>query len=467
MTAENQNVLEKAVQVSGTPNVETSRDDERSDQPKWRKEWPNKLAWFAIWIGCSGALMKFILQVFFEYKEENIVAMTTFVEQSEQPGPVVARVCNNIHLDMEKVLSYNGTDFSFDAYEFLYQAALGKVDFNDTTDALQMHSKRYLLLLSSRVAETFKLDLDRFLLTCFTGFEEGVSIKNCLNEFQWYLEPEIGCYEAKIQLRGYGQSSYLQLDFFLDPSVKMGKYVTQPGVFVTFYHPTDYAGFTDELFLKPNDVYIVSASTEHKTQTQSFKKSKCCESNGPLQYNFTGLHFEVDYNSEYCGGFCLATEYYNSCRCSFYISRNQTNSECLEKRETRACLMDVLYRRNTRIENVAKNCMKGCSRKCEQTSYKLTLLEQLNKVSLHSRKINLEKNIAMHSKETKLAQTLMKKIEVTGNDQLLKNVATVTFFSNKTNQKSFSKQFRRRVFLHFSATSEDWSECGLGLVWSQ
>ena len=202
-----------------------------------------------------------------------------------------------------------------------------------------MHSRRFLFLTSSRILEAFKLDLDNFLLSCYLGG----SFRSCLNDFRWHLEPEIGCYEANIGMKSYGKTFHVTLIFYLDPEIGMGKYASQPGVFLLFSHPDDHIGFMKERFIKPDDYYTISATTELKIQEKSYKKSKCFEGPNLQKFNFTGQEFEVSYNTDRCVLLCHAKEFFKKCDCSFYLTRNQTKTECLESYETRRCLVKELY----------------------------------------------------------------------------------------------------------------------------
>ena len=121
------------------------------------------------------------------------------------------------------VLAYNGTNFDFDSYEFLYQAALGNTSFNDQMYVQPTPSGKYRVFTSARVLETFKLDLDRFMVFCHL---RG-SPDNCMEDFQWNLHPEIGCYEPKIGLKNYGEFWSVTLTLFFDPNITMCRYVTQ------------------------------------------------------------------------------------------------------------------------------------------------------------------------------------------------------------------------------------------------
>ena len=95
------------------------------------------------------------------------MTMISYVDPPRKPEPVIVMVCNNVFMDYRKILRYNSNEtFSYESYEFLHQAALGNDLFNDEAWVLSVLSKD-LFLISNRIKEEFKLDLDEFMIACF------------------------------------------------------------------------------------------------------------------------------------------------------------------------------------------------------------------------------------------------------------------------------------------------------------
>ena len=127
------------------------------------------------------------------------MTIITYVEPAESPEPVVIKICNNVFLDSDKILQ-NGSTFEKEAHEFLLQAAAGNDSFDDTSWVIPTPSRDYFML-SSRIVETFKVDLNRFLIDCIVT----KNYRKCDSDFQWNMGSNGPCYEANIDIGGYGE----------------------------------------------------------------------------------------------------------------------------------------------------------------------------------------------------------------------------------------------------------------------
>ena len=333
------------------------------------------LIWLLMWTFCITVSILFIHSTFVEYQESDPITTTTFIDGKPKPDPVIVKICNSVFLDAQKILKYNGTEFNYDAYEFLYEAVSGNFLFDDSKWVVST-SVNDMFFLSNNVLDAFRLDVDMFLGTCYVVG----SYRNCIPDFEWHLDVETSCYQAQIDLGGYGRNRALKLGFFFNPDIQLGKYISLPGVYVTFFHPRDYIPYSSGFYVVPKDFVVVSATTEHKVQKASFEKAKCFEPDGPQFYNFTGGPFEVEYNTEYCSNLCFAEAYYNECDCSPFYGMNQTNSECLEEEEKRLCLKH-LGAFPEKIENSSKECL---TKSVLNTSLQKFFLKKDNKIERRS-----------------------------------------------------------------------------------
>ena len=294
------------------------------------------LLWVFMWSLCIVITAFFIYSTYIEYQDSDPITTITFIDHPVKPDPVMVKICNSVFLDTQKVLNYNGTGFSYDSYEFLYEAASGNHMFDDSNWVLST-TINDMFFLSNQILDEFRLDVDMFLGTCYVVG----SYRNCLPDFKWHLDIETSCYQAQIDLGGYGRNRALKLGFLFNPDIQLGKYIAQQGVYIAFFHPDDYVPYSSGFFVEPKDFIVVSAITEHRIQKTSFAKAKCRNIEGPLSYNFTGEPFEVDYHKDYCSNLCFAEAYYAECKCSPFYGMNQTNTECLEDLAARVCLKQL------------------------------------------------------------------------------------------------------------------------------
>ena len=372
--------------------------------PIEKKQPLNTIVWFITWCFCVSASLYFIHYTYIEYIDSSPLTTFTFIDYPPNPDPVIVKICNSVFLDIEKILNYDGAEFSYDAYEFLYEAASGNHLFDDSNWVVTT-SVKDVFFLSARVLEEFKLDVEKFLGSCYVVG----TYKDCISHFKLHLDVETLCYQAEIDLGGYGGNLALKLGFFFDPKLHLGKYIEQSGAYVSFSHPTDYLLYSDGFFLEPKDFVRVSATTEHKAQKKSFEKAKCMNAVGPKTYNFTGKSFQVNYHLDYCSNLCLAEAYYEKCQCSPFVGMNLTNSECLEQEHVRSCLK-TLGAFPKDIEARSRECLSNCLSKCRQTYLRMKVSRERNKYTKYKMKTLLEDLAVRYNYKSKISTSLLERV---------------------------------------------------------
>ena len=390
------------------------------------------LLWVLTWSFCITFSFFFIRSTFMEFLQSDPITTVTFIDYPVKPDPIVVKVCNSIFLDAKKILNYNGTNFSYDSYEFLLEAVSGNYQFDDSKWVL-LTSVNDIFFLSSRILDAFRLDVDDFLATCYVVG----TYKDCIPDFRWYLDRETSCYQAEIDLGGYGRNRALKMGFYFNPDIQFRKYIEQQGVYVTFSTPNNYIPYSRGFFLEPKEYVIVSATREHKIQERSFDKAKCTNIYGPQWYNFTGKPFQVDYNREFCSNLCFAEAYYKQCNCSPFYGMNQTNSECLEIEEVRMCLKKLGAFPAT-VETASQSCLSGCLSKCTRTYLTQQVFKERNKNTKHSVKAALEDYLT-YGYISKITSMLLARLTSSVDplaeaDVIKEHIAHVTFYL-ETNQQ--------------------------------
>ena len=377
----------------------------------WEKFLPfvsfRNIFWGFAWILFSAILLYFSLNIVEAYFEKYPITVITYVEPNEQPAPLVISVCNNIFLDPQKILDFNESEsstFKKEAFEFLHQAAIGNDSFDDTSWVVPNPSRDYFML-SARVADFFKLDSEKFMINC-------ILMKNytdCRSFFRWDTEEYGYCYQATIDLGGYGEYRSLLIGLYFDPNITLGRYTLNMGARISVSHPNDNTGTGETFFLEPQENADVLVSVEHKSQSHSLDKATCTEED--LQwYTFTGKPFQSAYNPWVCSTFCLAKLHYKYCNCSSIMGYNVTNTECIEKSEHRKCLFDIAYQMDELMKE-SKPCTSKCHPKCNRSSYKLEVKKENYKRSPKSLTKLLNQLKAMNETDTPLVDQLIKKTE--------------------------------------------------------
>ena len=79
-----------------------------------------------------------------------------------------------------------------------------------------------------------------------------------MKKFTWRPHFFLSCFEASIELHGYGHYNFLGLSFFFDPHLTLGKYTSKLGAYVSVFHPDDYVDPLDGFFLSPKTTLQVS-----------------------------------------------------------------------------------------------------------------------------------------------------------------------------------------------------------------
>ena len=329
------------------------------------------------------------------------------MEPNEQPEPFVITLCNKIFLDPQKILDYNQSEsstFKKEAFEFLYQAAIGNDSFDDTSWVVTTPSRDYFML-SARVADFFKIDLEKFMVTC-------IAMKNytdCRSFFRWDTEEYGYCYQATIDPGGYGDYRSLLIGIYFDPNITLGRYTLNMGARISVSHPKDNTGTGETFFLKPQESAEVLVSVEHKSQSRSFDKATCSEE--VLQwYTFTGKPFQSVYNPWVCSNLCMGKLHYKYCNCSNIVGYNVTNTECIEKPENRKCVVDLAYKMDELMKE-SKPCTLKCHPKCNRSFYKLEVKKENYRLSPKSMTNLLNKLKTIYGTDATLVDQLMNKTE--------------------------------------------------------
>ena len=326
------------------------------------------ICWALIWATCVACLFAFFWEIFAQYREENPIAVISFSDLENFVPPIKVKVCNSFYLDPEKILSYNGTNLKLEAYEYLYEAASGNHQFDDTS-SVYYNDVWFYLAASRRVFKEFAMDVDQFLLSCsWSGNRD-----NCSNLFSYVQEPLAVCYEAVVQLKGFGSHTSFNMFFYFNSSKFLGKYTKSLGAYVIVSDPEDFIPVLHGTFVKPNDFPILALRLMHRKQKQSFKKFKCVHKIGLDSYNFTGEPFNVTYNPHFCKDLCYVEAIWKVCECAAG-GVNMKKSECLELEENRKCV----YNPNNYMQNYewAKTCMSKCLNRCDAKQFKVSVLRE-------------------------------------------------------------------------------------------
>ena len=283
-------------------------------------------------------------------------------------------------------------------------ATIGNYNFNDTNWVLSEFVGG-LFMMSSRILDAFKLDLDQFMMGCFLGLNQ----KNCSDKFGFFPEPYHSCYEGQIDPGALGSLSSISIFLFFEPNLKLGKYSSAPGAYVTVVHPEGYSDYQDGVFIGPGDHVTISTNTVEKIQTENFKNIKCANRYGMETYDFTGVPFEVAYSRQTCARMCYAEIYYKICNCAPLFGVNLTNSECLEKRKNRDCILGFASKNMTRIVPLIRHCTSKCLPQCNVKKFELTEQRKRNYFNNETVRILLEKILFLNNRST-LTESLLREL---------------------------------------------------------
>ena len=344
----------------------------------FRSSWISAVFWTAAWTTCLAFLAFFCWQLWHQYKEDHPITIITYTDIDEWHIPALkVKVCYSHYLDPVKILQYNGTEFDFEAYDFLHAAASGNDSFDDSKSALS-DDLLYYFPISSRVLRTFATDLDEFFLACsFAGFRI-----NCPTHFKAVIDSFVPCFEGIVKLPALGFYSPFTLFFYFNSSKSLGKYTKTEGAYVTVSDPEEYIPPIRGNFVQGHDLLTLATDVIHKRQTVSFPKSKCVAKQGVETQNFTGEPFDVVYSVHSCSDLCNFKLKWQLCGCVSAPGWNATKTECLEKEENRRCVNDVLQY-FTNYTAWAK-CKSKCSRKCDERKMRVSATLQTRKFSQNS-----------------------------------------------------------------------------------
>ena len=391
----------------------------------------HKLSWFFAWILCTGWMLKFGGDIGKQYETGDPVTVTTFVDREDFSRPSI-KICNNVFLDPKKVLEYKDDVIPEESYKFIREA-INRNDFNDSGFVFDTPVLN-LLLMSSRTANAFRLDMGQFMIAC----GDGPRYSNCSEEFQWVLEDFRGCYKTRFKtMEQVGAFNSFSVLLYLDPEVNLGKYTAALGAEIIIgHHSEDKFSKSDGISLAPNEYLTISAHNVITEQERSLEKSSCTNKNGLQAYNFTGDEFEVTYSTVSCRSMCTAQLYYSMCNCSPIWGMNITYSECLEDQEKRECISRV-YRNDVRVDSempTLVKCLDGCIRKCFSRDYDLQISRATSSPTPDYLVKEL-KNVLDSGTEDELAKRLLEKLESgeISAKEMAKNVAQLNVYLKEEN----------------------------------
>ena len=385
-----------------------------------------KLFHFSLYCGCFLSLAIFITAISIDYKNNDPITVTNYINARGIDNPIKVKICNNVFVDLEKVLNYNGSEFDPKSYEFLFHANTVNDSFQEESWVFRSYvDQRYLL--SSRFLEAFKLDLDQFMMSCFLI----PKIEDCFHKFKFTFDGSMPCYEATFSTKNFGKDNAIGFMLYFDPEINVGKYTSSLGAYVAVSHGEDYKSVLDGIFVGPLDDYIISTSTNVIKQTQSFEKSKCRFSDGPDTYTFTGVPFQTEYYQNACDDLCYARAYYEVCNCAPSNGWNISNTECLENAENRECIRNLTLKNTPNFLETVANCEENCHPKCTEKYFKLSIM---NKPSL-SRERGVTKFLATLTNRSILSGPILKASDdgTSPKDplEILKGVGKVAIFAQK------------------------------------
>ena len=193
-----------------------------------------KLVKFFSWLIFSLILAHFAGEVIIEYLQDNPLTVASKVEPPKTTQTIQVKICNEVYIDPQKVLAYNGT-MQPDSYQFLKDVIMGNLSYLNSS-RFYSHPFRNYFMMTADVYETFKLDLGEFLVACFVhGFK-----RNCIPDFEFHLDPEASCYKANIEIPGSSINDYLRMVMYFDPQKTMGAFTAKLGAYLTVTHVDDY-----------------------------------------------------------------------------------------------------------------------------------------------------------------------------------------------------------------------------------
>ena len=430
MTRENENKSEQT-QEDYPSDLELEKDPLNSRREEMGLM--GKSVWIILHSVCFIALVYFSWNVTMQYLEQTPMTSISYEDPPKKPDPVVVMICNNVLMDYRKILNYKSDKFSYDSYEFLHQAASGNISFNDSLWVLPSLSKN-LFLISNRIKQEFKLDLEDFMIGCLVT----KTSHDCMHQFKWQPSLYMSCYKATLNLEGYGIYNVLGVSFYFDPLLILGKYTSKLGAYISIFHPDDYIDPMEGFFLAPQTSVEVKATSVQRVQKKSFEKSKCVKGKLLDEFNFTGVPFEAIYNEKSCYDLCIAQEFHHLCNCSGYFGWNLTNTECIESADMKKCLKDAVAAYSN-LDEGFKPCTDKCLRKCDQKSLQLKIFKEEFKMT--GDRIRLILGTAAFLNFTHPVIKKMGKVfenqsdKVAAADEVSKHYAQMTFYMERSQEK--------------------------------
>ena len=385
-------------------------------------------------IACTVLMLALIKGTFEEYSEHNPITVIKFIDQPEKPDPILVKICNKIFLDEEKVANYNGTDFDEEPVEFLKRSVSGEILPSDRR-FIQASPIFDSFHLSPKILSAFKLDLDKFLMTCFIAGSNA----DCSGNWTFYIDLDVSCFQKTVRLAGYGDHWSLMLGFYFDPNVKFGPYSGSPGALVSIQHQEEYLAPFESQVIAPNDYVIGSATTEHR-KYDSFAEGKMCVNEEGTQWkNFTGEPFEMLYSPFICKELCFAETDYGICECSTVTGWNVTKTDCISDISKLSCAINESIITKERA-TLSKNCQSRCLPKCKQKILRTSYLRQRSKHSPLRMKLLVNDAVEF----LKLSSPLLLNItsymnssetSIEDMERMLPNFAHVTFYLRNEQQQ--------------------------------
>ena len=348
------------------------------------------------------------------------ITITEFVDITATTNDLKVKICNNVFMDPQKILSYNGSEIDYESYKFLAESFRS----NDMFEGKDWHTYSTLssdrFILSSRILEEFNLDLHEFMIACQVG-----TTNTCTKLFKPVIDNFMFCYEAVITIHGIGLESAIKISMYFDPEINLGKHTSYLGAIILASHPEDYLqAVGNGIFLLPNEAALVDVSSTYRTQTQSFPNAPCVDKKGLEMHNFTGKPFYTTYSIDSCMQMCYSKVFYDNCNCAPYTSWNVTNTECLEDRKNWECIRKLAYDK----EAMAKmpKCATQCAPMCEQKMFDV----RFQKKSIISRQSHRDSwPIRVYLNEfiedgsaSSLAPKLLEKLEKGASENISENI---------------------------------------------
>ena len=394
---------------------------------------PQLLTWIVcmIFFGC------FLYHNFLEFTEGNAISVTSYRNLEERDRSIAFKICNNEVFDVNKLLYYredNSTLENMTSFERM------RALVSPHSPVQFYHPRKIHFLASQEKYQQLKLDMSQFVVGCEISL--GGRTNDCVDTFQWQVESTASCYRADLTVPISSIDTYVQIDFYFDPTQKLSALISNSGAFVVTHHSEEYASPFTGVFLAPGQEVSASAQIVEQIQRKSFKKSNCVHKYGLQAYNFTGVPFEALYSVESCNELCEAETQYKKCNCSVLVGFNITNTGCLNEPTKTSCLKQVVNNpSNKRLDSCKWRCADKCNKKIIKTRY-TNILQNIPVFSVYH---SLLKFINYNSNDTALARRILNEILETNFDMDHPNHSKVETVSQYYSRYVFQLDYNHPV----------------------